>query len=149
MFLIKKLIYHSRFLNFGHRDQVAWLILRSSSLFGEAVQEKTGTLPCQLVDTGRVRHGLFFAHLALEKSLKAVICERTQDLAPRLHNLSRLAELAVLAPDALKMEVLADMNAVHIEGRYPESLTKPPTKEEALIYLAEAEGIFQWLMNQS
>ena len=103
----------------------------------------------QLLDNGRTRHGLFFAHLAIEKILKAIICKHSQDLAPRLHNLSRLAELADLALDTGKMEVLAEMNAFHIEGRYPESLTKPPTKEEALHYMAGAEGVFQWLMNQS
>ncbi|MBU2227903.1 MAG: HEPN domain-containing protein [Proteobacteria bacterium] len=103
----------------------------------------------QLVDNGRTRHGLFFAHLALEKILKAIVCKQSQDLAPRLHNLSRLAELAVLTLDTQKMEILAEMNAFHIEGRYPESLTKPPTKEEALNYMTGAEGVFQWLMNQS
>ena len=103
----------------------------------------------QLVDTGRTRHGLFFAHLALEKILKAIVCKQTQDLAPRLHNLSRLAELTALQLGARGKEILAEMNAFHIEGRYPESLTKPPTKEEALSYLAGAEGVFQWLMNQS
>jgi HEPN domain-containing protein len=103
----------------------------------------------QLVDNGRTRHGLFFAHLALEKIIKAIVCKQSKDLAPRLHNLSRLAELAALTLDTGKMEVLAEMNAFHIEGRYPESMTKPPTKEEALNYMAGAEGVFQWLMNQS
>jgi HEPN domain-containing protein len=103
----------------------------------------------QLVDNGRTRHGLFFAHLALEKILKAIICKHSQDLAPRLHNLSRLAELAALTLDTGKIEVLAEMNAFHIEGRYPESLMKAPSREEALNYMAGAEGVFQWLMNQS
>jgi HEPN domain-containing protein len=101
------------------------------------------------VDTGRTRHGLFFAHLALEKILKAIVCKESQDLAPRLHNLSRLAELTALRLDARKTEILAEMNAFHIEGRYPESLPKPPTREEALGYMSRAEGVFQWLMNRS
>jgi HEPN domain-containing protein len=103
----------------------------------------------QLVDNGRTRHGLFFAHLALEKILKAIVCKQSQDLAPRLHNLSRLAELAALTLNTRGMEVLAEMNAFQIEGRYPESLTKAPSREEALKYMAGAEGVFQWLMNQS
>ena len=103
----------------------------------------------QLVDNGRTRHGLFFAHLALEKIIKAIICKKSQDIAPRIHNLSRLSELAALTPDKDKMELLAEMNAFHIEGRYPESLTKPPTKEEALDVMAKAERVFQWLMKQS
>jgi len=49
-----------------------------------------------LVNRNRIRHGLFFAHLALEKALKAHVCRVTQDIAPRLHNLVRLAELAEL-----------------------------------------------------
>jgi HEPN domain-containing protein len=102
-----------------------------------------------LVDHGRTRHGLFFAHLALEKILKALVCKHSQDLAPRLHNLSRLAELTALALETQKIEILAEMNAFQIEGRYPESLTKPPSKEEALSYMAGAEGVFQWLMSQS
>jgi HEPN domain-containing protein len=103
----------------------------------------------QLVDNGRTRHGLFFAHLALEKILKAIVCKQSQDLAPRLHNLSRLAELAALTPDTRRMEVLAEMNAFHVEGRYPENMMNAPTKEEALNYIAGAEEVFQWLMNQS
>ncbi len=102
-----------------------------------------------LVDNGRTRHGLFFAHLALEKILKALVCKYSKDLAPKLHNLSRLSELAGLPPDIENMEILAEMNAFHIEGRYPESLTKPPTKEEAANYMARAGKVFQWLMNQS
>ena len=103
----------------------------------------------QLVDNGRTRHGLFFAHLAIEKILKAIICKHSQDLAPRLHNLSRLAELAALTLDTGRMEVLAEMNAFHVEGRYPENMMNAPTKEEALNYIAGAEEVVQWLMNQS
>ena len=101
------------------------------------------------MDNGRTRHGLFFAHLSLEKIIKSIICKKSQDIAPRIHNLSRLSELAALAPDNEKMEYLAEMNAFHIEGRYPESLTKPPTKEEALDSMVNAEKVFQWLMKQS
>ncbi len=48
----------------------------------------------ELLSKGRVRHGLFLGHLALEKILKAHVCRTTQDLAPRIHNLIRIAELA-------------------------------------------------------
>lgn len=102
----------------------------------------------QLVDTGRTRHGLFFVHLALEKILKAIVCKQTQDLAPRLHNLIRLSELADLSLDMDKLAILAEMNAFHIEGRYPETLMAPPSKEDTLICVNKAEEVFQWLMNQ-
>jgi len=114
---------------------------------GETAQKKIACCPA-LLDTGRIRHGLFFAHLTLEKILKALVCKHSQDLAPRIHNLSRLSEMAGIALINEYVDVLAEMNAFHIEGRYPESLTVPPTKEEALNYLARAEKVYQWLMNQ-
>lgn len=49
-----------------------------------------------LINLGHTRHGLFFAHLALEKMLKALVCCATRDIAPRLHTLLRLAERADL-----------------------------------------------------
>jgi len=102
----------------------------------------------QLVDNGHIRHGLFFAHLTLEKILKALICKHSQDLAPRLHNLSRLSEMTGITLETEYVDILAEMNAFHIEGRYPESLTTPPMKEEALSYITRAEKVYQWLMNQ-
>jgi len=103
----------------------------------------------ELVESGRTRHGLFFAHLTLEKILKSIICKQSQDMAPRIHNLSRLAELAALPFDSGQLKVLAEMNAFQIEGRYPESLLTPPTKEEALHYMVGAGKVFAWLVNQS
>jgi len=63
-----------------------------------------------LINSERVRHGLFFANLALEKLLKAHICRHTQDIAPRIHNLIRLAELAALPLTQDQIDILADMN---------------------------------------
>lgn len=56
----------------------------------------------ELVGNGRTRHGLFFVHLALEKVLKAHVCRQTRDLAPRIHNLVRLAELTGVNPRAAR-----------------------------------------------
>ncbi len=102
----------------------------------------------QLVDSGRIRHGLFFAHLTLEKTLKALICKHSKDLAPRLHNLSRLSEMTGITLEPEHIDILAETNAFHIEGRYPESLATPPTKEEASNYIIRAEKVYQWLINQ-
>jgi len=99
----------------------------------------------QLLESGRTRHGLFFAHLALEKMLKALVCKNTGDLAPRIHNLNRLIDLAGVVSSPVQTDILAEMNAFHIEGRYPETLTKPPTREEAVRYTKRAEEVFRWL----
>ena len=108
--------------------------------------EEDWTVARELVDSGRSRHGLFFAHLAVEKLLKAHVCRKTQDLAPRIHNLVRLAELAGICPSESQLDVLAEMNAFSLEGRYPEALVPAPTSAEARDYLARSEEIFEWLI---
>jgi HEPN domain-containing protein len=101
----------------------------------------------ELVNGNRTRHGLFFAHLALEKVLKAHVCGQTRDLAPRIHNLVRLAELADISLRPEQIDVLAEMNAFNLESRYPELLMPPPTLKEAKAYMSRAKEVFQWLMN--
>jgi len=98
-----------------------------------------------LVNRGNIRHGLFFAHLALEKVLKAHVCVKTLNAPPRIHNLVRLAETAGLALAADQLDTLADMNEFAIEGRYPGTLPSPPAAEEARAYLARSEEVLKWL----
>jgi HEPN domain-containing protein len=99
----------------------------------------------QLVDVGKTRHGMFFAHLALEKLLKAHICKKTGKLAPKIHNLVRLAEMAGFQLKPEDVDTLAEMNEFNIEGRYPITFVSPPTKKESLEYMKKAKGIFEWL----
>jgi HEPN domain-containing protein len=102
-----------------------------------------------LLEKNRIRHGLFIAHLALEKALKAIVCMATKDLAPRIHNLVRLAELAQLNLRPEQLDILDEMNAFNIEGRYPDALAAPLQKEEALQYVRRAEEVFQCLIHLS
>jgi len=101
-----------------------------------------------LVNRGYIRHGLFFAHLALEKALKALVCRAAQDIAPRLHNLVRLAELAKIPIQQDQIDFLAAMNSFNIEGRYPDTLSLPPSPKEADRYMKQSEEVFQWLIRQ-
>jgi HEPN domain-containing protein len=100
----------------------------------------------ELLEGGRVRHGLFFLHLALEKILKAHVCRQTRDLAPRLHNLVRLAELAERQLPEQYMDILAEMNRFAIAGRYPDPPFPLPTPEEAKTYANRAKEVFVCLM---
>lgn len=100
-----------------------------------------------LIGRGRVRHALFFAHLALEKVLKAHVCRHTNDLAPRMHNLVRLVEIAGIRPSQAYMDVLAEMNAFNLEGRYPDLLTPPPSLIEAQGYLTRTQEVLEWLLS--
>jgi HEPN domain-containing protein len=101
-----------------------------------------------LIAQGRTRHALFFAHLALEKALKAHVCRQTNDLAPRMHNLIRLAEIGAVGMSQAHEDVLAEMNAFNLEGRYPDMLMPPPSLPEARDYLTRAEEVLQWLLSR-
>ncbi|MBI3536954.1 MAG: HEPN domain-containing protein [Chloroflexi bacterium] len=100
------------------------------------------------VARGKARYGLFFAHLALEKIIKAHVCRVTLQLAPKIHNLKRLADLAQLQLNEQQIRILGRINAFNIEGRYPDSLMQPPSESEAKVHMADAKEMLEWLMKQ-
>lgn len=102
----------------------------------------------QLVIVGKVRHGLFFAHLALEKILKACVCKSTCKISPKLHNLVRLAEMAGLKMSADRLDFLADMNDFNLEGRYPVQFLPPVSTDELNEYMNKTQETVQWCINQ-
>ncbi len=101
-----------------------------------------------LVQRGRVRHGLFMSHLAVEKTIKAIVCRKTGALAPKLHDLVRLTELAALTPSPDQLSILADLNLFQLEGRYPDRLAPAPTVEEATQHMNRTAEILKWLQNR-
>jgi HEPN domain-containing protein len=102
----------------------------------------------ELVEKGRYRHGLFFAHLALEKLLKAHVCKNTNQLAPKIHNLISLVKLAGLNMSDTFTHVLSDMNDFNLEGRYPVESVAPMSKTEGHDNMSNATKVFQWLIHQ-
>ncbi len=98
-----------------------------------------------LVRRGRTRHGLFFVHLALEKMLKAHVCRATRKVAPKLHSLLRLAEIAGVDISREQGKVLAKINSYNLAGRYPDAVPLPPTKGVALERLEAAKEMLEWL----
>jgi HEPN domain-containing protein len=94
------------------------------------------------------RHSLFFAHLAIEKMLKAHLTRETRDVPPRIHNLVRLAKLAQLNLEPDQLEFLHEFNLYQMEGRYPDD--KPVSIDSGLTRkeLHNAENILIWLKKQ-
>ncbi len=99
----------------------------------------------QLLDSGKIRHGLFFLHLSLEKILKACVCHKTRDMAPRTHNLVRLADLLDVPFEQDQRWFLADMNPYNLEGRYPQAINPLPDKTEVERLVENARSTIQWL----
>ena len=101
-----------------------------------------------LSNRGKNRYGLFFLHLSFEKLLKAHVCKKTKDLAPRIHNLVRLSELASMNFEKDTLDLLADLNEFHIEGRYPDLQYPVISRTETFKYLEQAKEVYLWLSNQ-
>lgn len=99
----------------------------------------------ELVGNGRLRHGLFFLHLALEKMLKAHVAKETREVPPKIHNLIRLAELADLAPSDAQAALLRELNLYQLEGRYPEAGFPEVGQATAEADIANAKELLEWL----
>jgi len=101
-----------------------------------------------LLEKGHFRHSLFFAHLALEKMLKAHVTKRIKDIPPRIHNLVRLAEIANLNLDQEQEQLLREFGFYQLEGRYPDFeeilLESGFTEEE----ISRAKRMLSWLKKQ-
>ena len=101
-----------------------------------------------LIEKRKIRQGLFFAHLAVEKALKAGVTRATAALPPRTHDLLRLADLAGIAVPPQRREFLARLQRYCLEGRYPDLPLAAPSWEEAQAELTEAQETRSWLANQ-
>ena len=64
---------------------------------------------------------------------------------PSMHNLVRLVELTDLDLQSAQVDILAEINPFNMEGRYPDTLSPPPSQEEAQNYISRANEVFQWL----
>lgn len=110
--------------------------------------EEDWTVSVDLQKLGRPRHSLFFAHLSLEKILKAHVCRSTGDLAPRIHNLVRISELAGIELSEDQKGFLAEMNAFNLEGRYPSPSTPQMPAGSLNKYMNKISETRKWLMSQ-
>ncbi len=107
--------------------------------------EEDWAVASELYQSGRIRHCLFFAHLAVEKTLKAHICRVTGNPAPPIHNLSRLLSLSGIDLLDEQIDILAQINQFNIEGRYPDIQLPSMTREEAGHYLNAIEKVLECL----
>jgi len=98
-----------------------------------------------LLEKGHLRHSLFFAHLAIEKMLKALVVRETKAEPPRIHNLVRLAGLAGLEPSPEQQRFLRRFDLYQMEGRYPDSKPTIISRDIAGHELQEAAETLKWL----
>lgn len=105
-----------------------------------------------LVASGNNVQALFFAHLVIEKLLKAHWVKDTgSNFPPRVHNLEFLLAQTNLSMIAEDIDELRIMNAWNMEGRYQDyrdmiyrTTTQAYTEEKMLI----VDKIRIWLLSQ-
>ena len=92
-----------------------------------------------------------FCHQSLEKLLKALIVNQTNETPPYIHNLIRLANLTRIDITPEQKDILASLNPHYIGTKYPEDIAKmfrlytQPKVED--IY-KQTEKVFKWLLKQ-
>ena len=95
---------------------------------------------------------LFFAHLTIEKILKAHVCRQTQEYAPMIHNLLSLAQRARLSLSLERANLLAELTTYNIRGRYPDmrdvQKIEKPTLQYSKSLFEKIEEMYEWLKNQ-
>lgn len=116
--------------------------------YWKTVSQEDWEVAITLQSADKNRHALFFAHLTLEKLLKALVCQETGDIPPRFHNLSRLSELASIDLSEQQREILAELNEFNLAGRYPEPGVPEPTGEQVADYIAKTGEIRECLLRQ-
>ncbi|MDI7269099.1 MAG: HEPN domain-containing protein [Myxococcota bacterium] len=102
-----------------------------------------------LVDADRSLAALFFAHMALEKALKARIVRLTGQVPPHIHNLTRLAEAGGPGIDEDTLDFPAEMNRFQVHGRYPLSIDYRPSADEVARYWPRAKEVQECLVRTS
>ena len=95
---------------------------------------------------------LFFCHLCLEKMLKYGFQKRKNKTAPFTHDLKRLAGLSGLALGKIQAEILDNISAFNISGRYVEDkfefYKKYNRQDFAQKYLRTTESLIIWLKQE-
>ncbi|MBM2813472.1 MAG: hypothetical protein HW421_234 [Ignavibacteria bacterium] len=105
-----------------------------------------------LFNNGYYSWCLFIGHLVLEKTLKAIYIQSTNNIVPpKIHNLLKLAELSNLELTHEQAKFFADANRFQIEARYTEfkiELYKIATEEFAKNNFNKIKENYKWLKSQ-
>jgi HEPN domain-containing protein len=98
-----------------------------------------------LISKDKILQGLFFCHLSIEKAVKAHVVRCTENVPPKVHNLSFLIEKTDLVLSESQLLFCDALMYYQLEGRYPEFYPKVPLKIKAGEILQQTKELFQWL----
>lgn len=101
-----------------------------------------------LISNGKLREGLFFCHLGIEKALKAHYVKSNMVAAPKTHNLFLLVSKTAIDPNQISEDFLGKLMDYQLEGRYPENIALLPSQPDAENILHQTQDRLRWLIQQ-
>lgn len=104
-----------------------------------------------MLERGHYTWSLFIGHLVLEKILKAIYVRENQKIAPRVHDLVKLAKSTNLNLTDEQFVFLSEVSDFNMEGRYPDEknqFARKCNKEFAADYLKRIKEMRKWLKKQ-
>ncbi len=99
-----------------------------------------------LLKNNKVNQGLFWAHLAMEKALKALVTRHTRAIPPFIHDLVRLADEAAIPLDDEQRAFLASCNRFSIHGRYQVPQAPIVAPDEVAATWRRIQETVRWLL---
>ena len=100
---------------------------------------------------GRFFYAVFMCHLTIEKALKGLFQQKTQEMPPKTHNLVHLLSKIGIRPDENVGKIITRLNQASIATRYPEDidvLQKDYTQEAAKQILSQTKEALVWIKKQ-
>ena len=95
---------------------------------------------------------LFFGHLILEKTIKAIFVKNNNGkMPPKIHNLVRLAEISGLNLTEEQRLFLDEVNEFNLETRYPDfkfEFYKRCTKNYTNEFFTKIKDFYAWLLSR-
>ena len=101
-----------------------------------------------MLQAGRYIYVIFMSHLALEKTLKALVTEETRALPPRTHNLIDLAQRSRLDLSQMQRDFIGRINSASIVTRHPDDLSQMVIQYPETVareYLEQTKELIAWL----
>jgi HEPN domain-containing protein len=117
------------------------------------IEQSDNNLPVaeSMLEKGHYTWSLFIGHLILEKILKAIYIREQQKIAPRIHDLVKLAKSTTLNLTDEQFIFLSEVSDFNMESRYPDEknqFARKCNREFAMDYLRRIKEMHSWLKKQ-
>jgi HEPN domain-containing protein len=91
---------------------------------------------------------LFMGHLVIEKLLKALYIQETNDQPPFIHNLSRIVQMAEMEMTETQLDFLDTITTFNIRARYDDYkqlFYKKCTRDYTAMWIQNIEELIVWI----